>query len=118
MSLPFDITNLPEPTKEEMKALIAIVMKNSLMIQQLQLMVAIKQKETEKEEQREENRQREEKDAEVEKEKQKELRGEEVRVMRGWTKEESRRYVERFRGYRRDIKVQKVWVVLVYGPPL
>jgi len=54
MLLPFDITNLPEPTEEEMKALMAVIMQNSLMIQQLQLMVAIKQKEIEEEESREE----------------------------------------------------------------
>jgi len=55
MSFPFTTTNLPEPTKEKMKALMAIVMQNSLMIQQLQLMVAMRQKEMEEEEEREEN---------------------------------------------------------------
>jgi len=53
---PFTTTNLPEPPEEEMKTLMAIVMQNGLMIQQLQLMVALKQKEIEEEEQREENR--------------------------------------------------------------
>jgi len=47
MLLPFDTSTLPEPTEEEMKALIAIVMQNGLMIQQLQLMVALRQKEIE-----------------------------------------------------------------------
>jgi len=55
MSLPFTTTNLPEPTKEEMKSLMAIVIQNSLMIQQLQLMVALRQKEIEEEENREES---------------------------------------------------------------
>jgi len=55
MSLPFTTTNLPEPTEEEMKSLMAVVMQNSLMIQQLQLMVALRQKEIEEEENREES---------------------------------------------------------------
>jgi len=55
MSLPFNTTNLPEPTEEEMKTLMTIVMQNSLVIQQLQLMVVIKQKEIEEEESREES---------------------------------------------------------------
>jgi len=38
MSFLFTTTNLPEPTKKEMKVLMAIVMQNGLMIQQLQLM--------------------------------------------------------------------------------
>ena len=50
MPLPFTTTNLPEPTEEEIKALMAVVMQNGLMIQQLQLMVAIKQKEIDEEE--------------------------------------------------------------------
>jgi len=41
MSLPYNITNLPEPTEEELKTLMAIVMQNGLMIQQLQLMVVM-----------------------------------------------------------------------------
>ena len=56
MSLPFDTTTLPEPTEEEMKVLMAVVMQNGLMIQQLQLMVALKQKEIEEEESRRERR--------------------------------------------------------------
>jgi len=56
MSLPFNTTTLPEPTEEELKTLMAVVMQNSLMIQQLQLMVALQQKEIEKEEEREESR--------------------------------------------------------------
>ena len=50
MSLPFNTNNLPELTKEETKILMAAIMKNGLMIQQLQLMVALKQKEIKKEE--------------------------------------------------------------------
>ena len=56
MSLPFDATTLPELTKEETKTLMAAIMQNSLMIQQLQLMVALRQKEI-KEEERERERQ-------------------------------------------------------------
>jgi len=56
MSFPFTTTNLPELTEEEMKTLMAVVMQKSLMIQQLQLMVALKQKEVEEEEQREQSR--------------------------------------------------------------
>jgi len=60
MLLSFDITTLPEPTEEELKTLMAVIMQNSLMIQQLQLMVVLKQKEIEEEELREESqRQRE-----------------------------------------------------------
>jgi len=55
MSLPSDTTTLPEPTKEELKTLMAIVMQNGLMIQQLQLMVVLKKKEIKEEQQREEN---------------------------------------------------------------
>jgi len=43
MSLSFNTTNLPEPTEEEMKI---------LMVQQLQLMVALRQKEIEEDESR------------------------------------------------------------------
>ena len=56
MLFPFTTTTLPEPTKEELKTLMAIVMQNGLMIQQLQLMVALRQKEIEEEEQKEESR--------------------------------------------------------------
>jgi len=54
MSLPFDTTTLPELTEEETKVLMAAIMQNGLMIQQLQLMVALQQKEMEKEESRRE----------------------------------------------------------------
>jgi len=107
MSLPFDTTTLPEPTEEEMKVLMAVVMQNSLMIQQLQLMVALKQKEIKEEESREESRRQKEREEQVKEKRKKELREEEVRTMRGWTEEESRRYVERFRGYRRDKRCKK-----------
>jgi len=89
MSFPFNTTTLPEPTEEEMKVLMAAVMQNGLMIQQLQLMVALKQKEIEKEERRRQRERKEQKEARVEEEKQKELREEEVRIMRTWSEEES-----------------------------
>jgi len=57
MSFPFTTTSLPEPTEEEIKSLMAVIMQNGLMIQQLQLMVALRQKEIEEEESREETRQ-------------------------------------------------------------
>jgi len=91
MLLPFDTTNLPEPTEEEMKILMTTIMQNSLIIQQLQLMVALKQKE-----QREER----ERDEKVEEEKQDKLKKEEVRTMETWSEKKSRQYVERFKGYR------------------
>jgi len=96
MSLPFDTTTLPELTEEETKILMATIIQNGLMIQQLQLMVALKQKE---EKQREEERRERERDEKVEKEKQNKLKEEEIRTMETWSKEESRQYVERFRGY-------------------
>jgi len=83
MLLPFNTVTLPEPTKEELKALMAIIMQNGLMIQQLQLMVALQQKEIKKEEKREESKQQKEEEAKVEEEKLKELREKEVRTMRG-----------------------------------
>ena len=43
----------------------------------------------------------------MEEEKQKELREEEARTMRTWSEEESRRHVEKFRGYRRDKRCRK-----------
>ena len=55
MSLPFGTTALPEPTEEKLKTLMAVVMQNSLMIQQLQLMVVLRQKEIEEEEGRRES---------------------------------------------------------------
>jgi len=51
--LPFDTTTLPELT-EEAKVLMAAIMQNGLMIQQLQLMVALKQKKVKEEESRRE----------------------------------------------------------------
>ena len=75
MSLPFDTTNLPEPTEEEMKILMAAIMQNGLMVQQLQLMVALRQKEIEEEENRKQRERNE--------------REEEVRMMSTWSKEES-----------------------------
>ena len=107
MSLPFNTTTLPEPTEEELKTLMAIVMQNGLMIQQLQLMVALRQKEIKEEEIRKENRRQKEQEAQVEEKRQKELREEEVRMMSGWTEEESRQYVETFRGYRGDKRCRK-----------
>ena len=106
MSFPFNTTTLPEPTEEEMKTLMAVVMQNGLMIQQLQLMVALKQKEIE-EELREESWRHRERDTEEEEKKQNELKEEEVRTMRMWSKEESWRYIERFKGYRRDTRCRK-----------
>jgi len=103
MSLPFNTTNLPEPTEEEMKILMAAIMQNSLMVQQLQLMVALRQKEIDEEE----NRKQREEDEKEEEEKQTKLREEEVRTMSTWSKEESRRYVEKYRGYRGDRRCKK-----------
>ena len=107
MSLSFDTTTLPKPTEEKIKTLMAVVMQNGLMIQQLQLMVALRQKKIEEEEVREESRWQREEEARVEEEKLKELREEEVRTMRGWTEEESQRYVEKFKGYRGDTRCRK-----------
>ena len=104
---PFDTTTLPEPTEEEMKVLMAVVMQNGLMIQQLQLMVALKQKEIEEEERGRKRRQQEEKETKMEEEKQKKLEEGEVRTMSTWSEEESRQYVERFRGYRGDKRCRK-----------
>jgi len=78
MSFPFSTTNLPGPTEEEIKVLITVVMQNGLMIQQVQLMVTVKQKEIEEEEMREENHWLKEKEAEEEEEKQIKLREEEI----------------------------------------
>ena len=86
MSLPFDTNNLPELTEKETKILMAAIMQNGLMIQQLQLMVALKQKE--KEQKKECRRQREQNEKEEE-EKQNKLKEEEVRTMRIWSEEES-----------------------------
>jgi len=107
MSLPFTTTTLPEPTKKELKTLMAIVMQNGLMIQQLQLMVALKQKEIEEEKLRKESQRQRERDAKEKEEKQNKLKEEEVRTMRTWSKKESWQYVERFRGYRGDKRCRK-----------
>jgi len=56
MLLLFNTNTLSEPTEEELKTLMAVVMQNGLMIQQLQLMVALKQKKIEEGERREESR--------------------------------------------------------------
>jgi len=107
MLLPFNTTALPEPTEEELKTLMAIVMQNGLMIQQLQLMVVLRQKEIKEEEQREENQRQKERDKKEKEEKQNKLKEEEVRIMRTWSEEESRQYVERFRRYRGDTRCRK-----------
>ena len=85
----------------------AIVMQNSLMIQQLQLMVELRQKEVEEEESREESRRQKEEETRVEEEKQNKLKKEEIRVMRSWNEEKSQQYMERFRGYRGDTRCRK-----------
>jgi len=107
MSLPFNATTLPELTEEETKTLMAAIMQNGLMIQQLQLMVALRQKEMEEKEGGREKRRQEEEEAKMEEEKQNKLREEEVRTMKTWNKKESRQYVERFRGYRGDRRCKK-----------
>jgi len=56
MSFPSNTNDLPKPTEEKIKVLMAVVMQNGLMIQQLQLMVTVRQKKIEEEEAREENR--------------------------------------------------------------
>jgi len=107
MLLPFNTTALPEPTEKEMKALMAVIMQNGLMIQQLQLMVAMRQKEIDEQENRRRKEREEEKEKSIEEEKQNRLREEEIRTMGKWTKEESQRYMERFRGYRGDKRCRK-----------
>ena len=82
MSLPYNVTNLPELTEEKLKTLMAVVMQNGLMIQQLQLMVALRQKEVEEEESREESQRQKEEETRVEEKKQNKLKKEEIRVMR------------------------------------
>jgi len=107
MLLPFTTTTLPEPTEEEIKALMAVVMQNGLMIQQLQLMVAMRQKEIDEQEDRKRKEREEEEEKSTEEEKQNKLKEEEIRTMGTWSEEESRRYVERFRGYRGDKRCRK-----------
>ena len=89
MSLPFNTTALLEPTEEEIKALMAVVMQNSLMIQQLQLMVAMRQKEINEQEDRRRKEREEEEEKSKEEEKQNKLKDEEIRTMRTWSKKES-----------------------------
>ena len=43
----------------------------------------------------------------MEEKKQKEVKEKEVRMMRGWTEQDSREYVERFRGHRGDRRYRK-----------
>jgi len=107
MSLPFNTNTLPEPTEEEIKALMAVVMQNDLMIQQLQLMVAMRQKEIDKQEDQRRKEREEEEEKRIEEEKQNKLREEEVRTMSTWSKEERQQYMERFRGYRGDKRCRK-----------
>ena len=107
MSLPFNTNTLPEPTEEEIKALMAVVMQNSLMIQQLQLMVMIRQKEIDEQENWRRKEREEEEEKRIEEEKQNKLKEEEVRTMSTWSKEESQQYVEKFRGYRGDKRCRK-----------
>jgi len=107
MSLPFTTTTLPEPTEEEIKALMAVVMQNGLMIQQLQLMVAMRQKEIDKQEDRRRKEREEEEEKRIEEERQNKLKEEEVRTMSTWSKEESWQHVERYRGYRGDKRCKK-----------
>ena len=89
MSLSFDTTTLPELTEEETKVLMATIMQNGLMIQQLQLMVALRQKEMKEEESRRERQRQEEEEVKAEKEKQNKLKEEEIRTIRTWNEEES-----------------------------
>ena len=70
-------------------------------------MVALKQKKIEEDKQRGEKRRERERDKEAEEEKQNKLKNEEVRVMRTWSEEENRQYVEKFRGYRGDKRCRK-----------
>ena len=107
MSLPFNTTTLPEPTEEEIKALMAVVMQNGLMIQQLQLMVVIRQKEIDEQEDWGRKEREEEEEKRIEEEKQNKLREEKVRTMSMWSEEEKRQYVERFKEYRGDKRCKK-----------
>ena len=87
--------------------MMAVIMQNGLTIQQLQLMVSLKQKEIEEGELREESWKQKERDTKEEEEKQTKLKEEEVRVTRTWSEEKSQWYVERFRGYRGDTRCRK-----------
>jgi len=53
------------------------------------------------------NQRQREKDTEEEEEKQNKLKEEEIRTMGTWSKEESWKYIERFRGYRGDTRCRK-----------
>jgi len=70
-------------------------------------MVAIRQKEIDEEENRKRKEREEEEEKRIKEEKQNKLREEEVRMMSTWSKEKSRQYVERFRGYRGDKRCRK-----------
>jgi len=107
ISFPFSTTNLPEPTKEKIKVLMAVVMQNGLMIQQLQLMVAMREKEIEEEEKREESCWLKKKEAKEEEEKQRKLKEEEIQTMQSWNEKESQEYVENFRGYKGDTRCRR-----------
>ena len=107
MPFPFNNTTLPEPTEKELKTLMAVVMQNGLMIQQLQLMVVLKQKEMMEEKSGEEEQRQKEEEKRAEEGKQNKLKEEEVRTIRMWSEEKSQRYVERFRGYRGDKRCRK-----------
>jgi len=85
----------------------AVVMQNGLMIQQLQLMVAMRQKEIDEQEERRRKEQEEEEEKRIEEEKQSKLKEEEVRTMSTWSEEESQQYIERFKGYRGDKRCKK-----------
>ena len=63
----------------------AVVMQNGLMIQQLQLMVAMRQKEIDKQEDRRRKEREEKEEKRIEEEKQNKLREEEVRTMSMWS---------------------------------
>jgi len=66
-----------------------IIMQNSLIIQQLQLMVVLRQKEIEEEENKEENQWQKERETKEEEEKQNKLKEEEIRMMKEWREQES-----------------------------
>ena len=107
MSFPFNTNNLLESTEEEIKVLMAIIIQNSLMIQQLQLMVVVRQKEMEEKEQRKESHQQKKRKVKEKEVKQKKLREEKIRMMRGWNEKKSQEYVESFRGYKEDTRYKK-----------
>ena len=86
-----------------MKILMAAIMQNGLMVQQLQLMVALRQKKIDEEE----NRKQRKKDEKEEEKKQTKLEEEEVRAMSAWSEKESQRYVEKYRGYKGDRRCKK-----------